>query len=121
MSTIKHLRDFLKDGGYGPGERIPPRPELAEQLDVNLSAVERAVARLKEEGLVFTGYFGTYMALECADGVITLHCRDCRNRFSAPGRDPMKFRRMAADHGWAMRESGTVQFYCPQHADNARG
>ena len=116
MSVYEEVKAHLRDGGYGPGERIPAHPELADRLSVALSAVERAVARLKSEGLIVTGYFGTYVSLARDGNRVTVQCEACNNEFEAPGRDWLAFRRTAADLGWEMREGESVQFRCSRHS-----
>jgi GntR family transcriptional regulator len=48
------IRERIRDGTYEPGQRIPAAPALAEELDSNRSAVERAVRVVAGEGLLTT-------------------------------------------------------------------
>lgn len=48
------LRRRLDAGDWKPGERIPPVNELAAELDVVPSTVQKAVVALREEGRVYT-------------------------------------------------------------------
>ena len=46
------LREAIVTGYYKPGEVLPPIRELAQRLEVGRVNVERAIARLSEEGLL---------------------------------------------------------------------
>ncbi|MGW6541913.1 GntR family transcriptional regulator [Streptomyces massasporeus] len=48
------LRRRLDAGQYPPGERFPAVVELAAELDVAPSTVQKAVAALRAEGRLFT-------------------------------------------------------------------
>ncbi|MFE8946245.1 GntR family transcriptional regulator [Streptomyces sp. NPDC007856] len=48
------LRRRLDTGTYAPGERFPAVVELATELDVAPSTVQKAVAALREEGRLYT-------------------------------------------------------------------
>ncbi|MEU6808354.1 GntR family transcriptional regulator [Streptomyces sp. NPDC046831] len=48
------LRRRLDAGKYKPGERFPAVNELAAELDVAPSTVQKAVAALREEGRLRT-------------------------------------------------------------------
>ncbi|MER5909697.1 GntR family transcriptional regulator [Streptomyces sp. NPDC001982] len=48
------LRRRLDAGTYAPGERFPAVVELATELDVAPSTVQKAVAALREEGRLYT-------------------------------------------------------------------
>ncbi|MFF8843805.1 GntR family transcriptional regulator [Streptomyces sp. NPDC015127] len=42
------------EGGYSPGDRLPPARQLAKQLGVQLMTVQSAYGQLRNEGLVLT-------------------------------------------------------------------
>lgn len=46
------LAASIEDGSLAPGDRLPPHRELASSLRINITTVTRAVALLKERGLV---------------------------------------------------------------------
>ena len=46
------LREAIVTGYYKPGEVLPPIRELAHMLDVGRVNVERAIAKLTDEGLI---------------------------------------------------------------------
>ncbi|MGY0070222.1 GntR family transcriptional regulator [Streptomyces sp. QTS137] len=48
------LRSRLDNGVYEPGERFPAVNELAAELDVAPSTVQKAVVALREEGRLYT-------------------------------------------------------------------
>lgn len=48
------LRRRLDAGQYKPGERFPAVNELASELDVAPSTVQKAVAALRKEGRLYT-------------------------------------------------------------------
>ncbi|MFE7776561.1 winged helix-turn-helix domain-containing protein [Streptomyces sp. NPDC057445] len=55
------IRRRILAGTYPPGERLPGTVAIAAEFDVSQSTATRAVARLREEGLVYVvsgrGYF----------------------------------------------------------------
>ena len=46
------LREAISTGYWRPGDILPPIRELAQRLEVGRVNVERAIARLSEEGLL---------------------------------------------------------------------
>ena len=48
------LRDRIADGTYPPGRLLPARHRLAHEFGVSRGSAERALAVLREEGLVET-------------------------------------------------------------------
>lgn len=54
--TMDELLDALlkkiKDGTYPPGSQLPPGRVLADEYDVSQSTISRAVARLRDQGVL---------------------------------------------------------------------
>jgi GntR family transcriptional regulator len=55
--TLRHkawegVADAIRQGGYGPGGRLPPERELAERLDVSRSTLRLALHDLERAGVV---------------------------------------------------------------------
>lgn len=48
------LAERIKSGQYKPSQRIPTESELVEEFELARSTVRRAVAVLRESGLVHT-------------------------------------------------------------------
>ena len=46
------LRNRIEGGAFAPGEQLPTREALAEQFDVSRTTVSRALADLRDEGLL---------------------------------------------------------------------
>ncbi|MEV0425353.1 winged helix-turn-helix domain-containing protein [Micromonospora sp. NPDC050495] len=42
----------IKDGTYPPGSQLPSGREMADAYDVSQSTISRAVARLREQGVL---------------------------------------------------------------------
>ncbi|MBQ1072679.1 winged helix-turn-helix transcriptional regulator [Micromonospora sp. C31] len=42
----------IKDGAYPPGSQLPSGRALADEYDVSQSTISRAVARLREQGVL---------------------------------------------------------------------
>lgn len=57
------IRAAIESGELAPGQRIPTETELIEAYEVARTTVRRAVALLREDGLVVTvPQRGTYVA-----------------------------------------------------------
>lgn len=50
-----HLRDRIRQGHYRPGAALATEVELARQFVMSVATVRRALAVLREEGLISTG------------------------------------------------------------------
>lgn len=56
--SVAQVRELLTDrirrrvAGYRPGEKLPTHEQLAEQLPSSRASVARAIALLKEDGLL---------------------------------------------------------------------
>ena len=46
------LRQAIQAGEYAPGELLPSQPELARRYGLNQTSINRAIALLRQEGLV---------------------------------------------------------------------
>lgn len=51
--AIGQLRDFIADGGFGPGVRLPPERELCETLGMTRNVLRRALDALEREGALW--------------------------------------------------------------------
>lgn len=50
--VAERLRNDIKQGKYPPGERLPSQTQLAREYGLAQTSIGRAIARLKNEGLV---------------------------------------------------------------------
>lgn len=96
-----HLREEIRAGKWGPGDRLPSHSELAEQMQVSLTTARNAIQVLVTENLVYTATSrGTIVrSREVLESVVTDHIRPNRPRAShdifeeiarAAGRVPTK-------------------------------
>jgi len=51
--AISQLRDFIADGGFEPGVRLPPERELCERLGMTRNTLRRALDTLEREGALW--------------------------------------------------------------------
>ena len=51
---IDHIRLDIASGSFKPGDRIPPVRELAAEAGVNPNTMQRALAELERDGLIYT-------------------------------------------------------------------
>ena len=57
------LRDRIESGQYAPGSRIPTEAEIIEEFEVARTTARRAIALLRDDGLVYTvPQRGSYVA-----------------------------------------------------------
>lgn len=49
---LEDLLRKIKDGTYPPGSQLPSGRVLADQYDTSQSTISRAVARLREQGVL---------------------------------------------------------------------
>ena len=54
VQVIRHLKEQIAKGFYEPGQEIPSRMELANQLKINPNTAQRAYKEMEEQGLIFT-------------------------------------------------------------------
>jgi GntR family transcriptional regulator len=55
------LRGRIDSGELGPGDRVPSITSLAQEWQVALTTVRKAMDLLKEDGLVITSPMGTFI------------------------------------------------------------
>jgi GntR family transcriptional regulator len=56
------LRGRIETGELPPGARLPSITSLAQEYDLAVTTVQKAVAALKEEGLIVTSPMGTFVS-----------------------------------------------------------
>ncbi|WP_189042511.1 winged helix-turn-helix domain-containing protein [Micromonospora sonchi] len=49
---LEDLLSKIKDGTYPPGSQLPSGRALADEYDVSQSTISRAVARLRDQGVL---------------------------------------------------------------------
>lgn len=54
LQLLEQLEAAVASGAYAPGERLPGVRELAAQAGVNPNTMQRALADLEREGLMYT-------------------------------------------------------------------
>lgn len=54
MQVIRHFKEQIAKGYFEPGQEIPSRRELANQLKINPNTAQRAYKEMEEQGLIFT-------------------------------------------------------------------
>ena len=54
VQVIRHFKEQIAKGYFEPGQEIPSRRELANQLKINPNTVQRAYKEMEEQGLIFT-------------------------------------------------------------------
>ncbi|MEQ2525071.1 GntR family transcriptional regulator [Robertmurraya yapensis] len=54
VQVIQHFKEQIATGIYEPGQEIPSRRELANQLKINPNTAQRAYKEMEEQGLIFT-------------------------------------------------------------------
>ncbi|WP_349371780.1 FadR/GntR family transcriptional regulator [Salinarimonas sp.] len=50
---VDRLRAFIREGGYAPGDRLPPERELIVSLDVSRTALRKGLDALEREGAIW--------------------------------------------------------------------
>lgn len=51
---VKQMKNCIARGEFGPGEKIPAVRELAMEAGVNPNTMQKALAELEREGLLFS-------------------------------------------------------------------
>ena len=54
VQVIRHFKEQIASGYFEPGQEIPSRRELANQLKINPNTAQRAYKEMEEQGLIFT-------------------------------------------------------------------
>ncbi|WP_391122578.1 GntR family transcriptional regulator [Psychrobacillus sp. L3] len=54
VQVIQHFKEQIAKGYFEPGQEIPSRRELANQLKINPNTAQRAYKEMEEQGLIFT-------------------------------------------------------------------
>ena len=54
VQVVRHFKEQIARGNYKPGEEIPSRRELANQLKINPNTAQRAYKEMEEQKLIFT-------------------------------------------------------------------
>ena len=54
VQVILHFKEQIAKGYFEPGQEIPSRRELANQLKINPNTAQRAYKEMEEQGLIFT-------------------------------------------------------------------
>ncbi len=54
VQVIQHFKEQIAKGFFQPGQEIPSRRELANQLKINPNTAQRAYKEMEEQGLIFT-------------------------------------------------------------------
>lgn len=54
VQVIRHFKEQIAKGLYAPGQEIPSRRELANQLKINPNTVQRAYKEMEEQQLIYT-------------------------------------------------------------------
>lgn len=52
-AAVATLRSFISDGGYAPGDRLPPERELINELGMTRTTLRRALEALEIEGAIW--------------------------------------------------------------------
>ena len=54
VQVIRHFKEQIAKGFYAPGQEIPSRRELANQLKINPNTAQRAYKEMEEQRLIYT-------------------------------------------------------------------
>lgn len=67
--AVSTLRAFISDGGYAPGDRLPPERELIGDLGVSRTTLRRALDALERDGEIWRHVGkGTFIAGNVGNG-----------------------------------------------------
>jgi len=56
------LKEEIASGELKPGSRLPSNVDLSKEHDLALATVQKALDRLRDEGLVVTSPMGTFVS-----------------------------------------------------------
>jgi DNA-binding transcriptional regulator YhcF (GntR family) len=68
------LRELIRSGQLGPGDRVPSEPQLSRQYSVSRDTAQRALSMLEDEGLI-TRRRGVGSIVVAADPVTEVRAR----------------------------------------------
>ncbi|WP_249028358.1 FadR/GntR family transcriptional regulator [Meinhardsimonia xiamenensis] len=51
--AIERLQAFIVDGGYGPGDRLPPERDLMVELGMSRTTLRKALEKLENDGAIW--------------------------------------------------------------------
>ena len=54
VQVIRHFKEQIAKGFFTPGQEIPSRREMANQLKINPNTVQRAYKEMEEQQLIYT-------------------------------------------------------------------
>ena len=54
VQVIRHFKEQIAKGYFEPGQEIPSRRELANQLKINPNTAQRAYKEMEEQRLIYT-------------------------------------------------------------------
>ncbi|AXI07923.1 GntR family transcriptional regulator [Oceanobacillus zhaokaii] len=54
VQVIRHFKEQIATRSLEPGQEIPSRRELANQLKINPNTAQRAYKEMEEQGLIYT-------------------------------------------------------------------
>ena len=67
LRVASAIRDEIKERELGPGTKLTPSRELAQQFQVSEMTVGNAIRVLRDEGLVYTTRRGTFVSEPSAE------------------------------------------------------
>lgn len=54
LQVVRYFKEQIAIGELAPGEEIPSRRELANQVKINPNTAQRAYKEMEEQGLIYT-------------------------------------------------------------------
>ena len=54
LQIVDEIKSRIVSGSYEPGEKLPSVRDFAAELSVNPNTMQRALAQLESEGLIYT-------------------------------------------------------------------
>ena len=54
VQVVRHFKEQIATGSFNPGQEIPSRRELANQLKINPNTAQRAYKEMEDAGLIYT-------------------------------------------------------------------